>query len=82
VTVRAGSSLFEPTTGTQTGSPASDVTLTWPTLTAAAKDAGLSRRLGGIHFQDADEDGYALGRSVGANVLVKTMSYINGPPTG
>jgi hypothetical protein len=58
------------------------VTLTWPTLTAAAKDAGLSRRLGGIHFQDADEDGYALGRSVGANVMVKTMSYINGPPSG
>jgi hypothetical protein len=82
VTVRAGTSLFEPRTGTQAGTPASDVTLSWPTLTAAARDAGLSRRLGGIHFQDADEDGYALGRSVGANVMVKTMSYINGPPSG
>jgi hypothetical protein len=84
VTVRAGTSLFEPKTADHpTGySPATDITLTWPTLTAAAKDAGLSRRLGGIHFQDADEDGYALGRSVGANVLVKTMSYINGPPSG
>jgi hypothetical protein len=82
VTVRAGSSLFEPRTDIQAGTPGSDVTLTWPTLTAAAKDAGLSRRLGGIHFQDADEDGYALGRSVGANVMVKTMSYINGPPSG
>jgi hypothetical protein len=82
VTVKAGTSLFEPRTDTQAGTPASDVTLTWPTLTAAAKDAGLSRRLGGIHFQDGDEDGYALGRSVGANVLAKTMSYINGPPTG
>jgi hypothetical protein len=82
VTVKAGSSLFEPTTETQAGTPASNVTLSWPTLTAAAKDAGLSRRLGGIHFQDADEDGYALGRSVGANTMVKTMSYINGPPTG
>ena len=74
VTVKAGTSLFEPKTADHpTGyTPATDVTLTWPTLTAAAKDAGLSRRLGGIHFQDADEDGYALGRSVGANVLVKT----------
>jgi len=82
VTVGAGTSLFEPKTDTQAGTPAAPVTLTWPTLTAAAKDAGLSRRLGGIHFQDADEDGYALGRSVGANVLAKTMSYINGPPSG
>jgi hypothetical protein len=84
VTVRAGTSLFEPRNDSlgQAGTPASDVTLTWPTLTAAAKDAGLSRRLGGIHFQDADEDGYALGRSVGANVMVKTMSYINGPTSG
>jgi hypothetical protein len=84
VTVKAGTSLFEPKNDAHpTGyTPAGDVTLTWPTLTAAAKDAGLSRRLGGIHFQDADEDGYALGRSVGANVLVKTMSYINGPPSG
>jgi hypothetical protein len=84
VTVRAGTSLFEPKNDAHpTGyTPATDVTLTWPSLTAAAKDAGLSRRLGGIHFQDADEDGYALGRSVGANVLVKTMSYINGPPSG
>jgi hypothetical protein len=84
VTVRAGTSLFEPKTDAHpTGyTPANDLTLIWPTLTAAAKDAGLSRRLGGIHFQDADEDGYALGRSVGANVLVKTMSYINGPPSG
>jgi VCPO second helical-bundle domain len=82
VTVKAGTSLFEPKTDTQAGTPAAPVTLTWPTLTAAAKDAGLSRRLGGIHFQDADEDGYALGRSVGANVMVKTMSYINGPPSG
>jgi hypothetical protein len=84
VTVRAGTSLFEPRNDSlgEAGTPAQDVTLTWPTLTAAAKDAGLSRRLGGIHFQDADEDGYALGRSVGANVLVKTLSYINGPPHG
>jgi hypothetical protein len=84
VTIKAGTSLFEPKTDDHpTGyTPANDVVLSWPTLTAAAKDAGLSRRLGGIHFKDADEDGYAIGRSVGANVLVKTMQYINGPPSG
>jgi PAP2 superfamily len=82
VTIKAGTSLFEPRTDTNPGTPAADVVLTWPTLTAAAKDAGLSRRLGGIHFHDADEDGYNLGRSVGANVLVKTFQYINGPPRG
>src|SRR6266540_2667470 len=84
VTVKAGTSLFEPRNDSlgQPGTPASDVVLSWPTLTAAAKDAGLSRRLGGIHFQDGDEDGYALGRSVGANTVVKTLQYINGPPIG
>jgi hypothetical protein len=82
VTVEVGSSLFEPTTATQAGTPATDVTLSWPTLTAAAKDAGLSRRLGGIHFQDGDEHGYNLGQRVGDNVLGQTMGYINGTITG
>jgi len=82
-TVKAGSSLFEPRTDVQPGTPATDVLLSWPTLTAAAKDAGLSRRLGGIHFQDGDEHGYNLGQRVGGNVLARTMAYINGqPPTG
>jgi hypothetical protein len=82
VTVPAGSSLFEPRTDTQAGTPASDVLLSWPTMTAAAKDAGLSRRLGGIHFQDGDEHGYNLGQRVGANVLARTMAYIDGTPPG
>jgi hypothetical protein len=78
VTVEAGTSLFEPRTGTQPGTPATNITLSWPTLTAAAKDAGLSRRLGGIHFQDGDEHGYNLGQRVGGNVLAKTLGYVNG----
>jgi hypothetical protein len=84
VTVEVGTSLFEPKTDDHpTGyTPAADITLSWPTLTAAAKDAGLSRRLGGIHFQDADEHGYNLGQRVGPNVLAQTMGYINGTITG
>ena len=50
--------------------------MSWPTLTAAAKDAGLSRRLGGIHFQDGDEHGYNLGQRVGTNVLARTRGYV------
>jgi hypothetical protein len=82
VTIEAGTSLFEPRTDTEVGTPATDVTLSWPTLTAAAKDAGLSRRLGGIHFQDGDEHGSNLGQRVGDNVLAQTMGYINGTITG
>jgi hypothetical protein len=84
VTVKAGTSLFEPKNDSlgQAGTPASDVTLSWPTLTAAAKDAGLSRRLGGIHFQDGDEHGYNLGQRVGTNVLARTLAYVNGTSPG
>jgi hypothetical protein len=80
VTIEAGTSLFEPKTDDHpTGyTPTTDITLSWPTLTAAAKDAGLSRRLGGIHFQDGDEHGYNLGQRVGTNVLAQTLGYING----
>jgi hypothetical protein len=78
VTIEAGTSLFEPRTDTQVGTPATNITLSWPTLTAAAKDAGLSRRLGGIHFQDGDEHGYNLGQKVGGNVLAQTTGHING----
>jgi hypothetical protein len=78
VTIEAGTSLFEPRTTTQVGTPATNITLSWPTLTAAAKDAGLSRRLGGIHFQDGDEHGYNLGQRVGTNVLAQTTGHING----
>ena len=78
MTIEAGTSLFEPRTDTQVGTPATNILLSWPTLTAAAKDAGLSRRLGGIHFQDGDEHGYNLGQRVGINVLSQTMGYVNG----
>jgi hypothetical protein len=60
VTVPAGSSRIEPGS-----TPASDVILHWPTFTAAADQAGRSRRYGGIHFRDGDLVGRALGRLVG-----------------
>jgi hypothetical protein len=62
VTIAAGSSRVE------AGTPAADVVLSWPTFSDAAEEAGRSRRYGGIHFQDADLVGRALGAMVGARV--------------
>ena len=42
------------------------MTLTFPTFDHAADQAGRSRRYGGIHFEDGDLVGRALGGMVGA----------------
>jgi hypothetical protein len=44
--------------------PAQAVTLSWSTFSAAADQAGLSRRYGGIHFEQGDLDARAAGRAV------------------
>jgi hypothetical protein len=72
-TVRRGSSLVEPG-----ATPATDVTLSWPTFSAAADEAGMSRRYGGIHYRAADLAGRILGRKVGVEVLVAAMNHIWG----
>lgn len=74
-TVRAGSSAVE--TGV---APATDITLTWPTFSAAADEAGISRRYGGIHFIDGDLDGRSMGRSIGAQAYKRAQAYIDGEP--
>ena len=56
-TAAVGSSTVEPGI-----TPTNSVTLSWPTFSAAAIEAGMSRRYGGIHFQKADEDGRTLGQ--------------------
>ncbi len=45
--------------------PAAPVVLTWDTFLAAADEAGVSRRYGGIHFQDGDLRAREVGRQVG-----------------
>jgi hypothetical protein len=42
----------------------------------------VSRRLGGIHFPDADLDGRNLGTSVGQNAWAKAQAYVNGTAGG
>jgi hypothetical protein len=72
-TQRAGTSRFEPG-----AVPTEDVTLAWATFSDAADQAGLSRRYGGIHFEQADLMGRMLGRQVGARVWEKAQAYITG----
>jgi hypothetical protein len=69
----AQTSLIEPA-----AVPASDITLTWDTFSAAADEAGLSRRYGGIHFEDGDLGGRVMGRQVAALVWEKAQAYIAG----
>ncbi len=73
VTIKAGASGVEPG-----AVPASDVTLSWPTFTAAADEAGMSRRYGGIHFKEGDLQSRAMGRLIGAQAWAKAKTYFSG----
>jgi hypothetical protein len=77
VTVRAGTSLIEPGR-----TPATDVVLSWNTFIDAARDAGISRRNGGIHFKSGDDNGWTLGSAVGGFVWERAKTYINGTASG
>lgn len=67
-----GSSIIEPGV-----TPATEVKLRWRTFKAAADQAGLSRRYGGIHFEQGDLEGRALGRTVAQHVWAKAQGYID-----
>lgn len=69
----AGSSRVEPGK-----TPAADVTLSWATFSDAADEAGISRRYGGIHFEQGDLVGRALGRQVAAQAWDRAQAYITG----
>jgi hypothetical protein len=68
-----GSSHIEPGI-----SPVLPVTLLWLTLSYASGQAGLSRRYGGIHFEQGDLDGRTLGKQVATQVWSKAQGYIHG----
>jgi hypothetical protein len=48
------------------------ITLSWRTFTEAADEAGMSRRYGGIHFEDGDLAGRHMGRKIGKQVWRKS----------
>jgi hypothetical protein len=59
-------------------SPAEVVVLQWPTFQDAADEAGLSRRYGGIHFQDGDLRAREMGTQIGAQAYQLAEKYWNG----
>jgi hypothetical protein len=73
VTIAKGSSIIEPGLV-----PAADTTLSFTSFDQAADQAGLSRRYGGIHFEQADLNGRALGHQIGDAAWAKAQTYING----
>jgi hypothetical protein len=73
VTLAAGSSAVEPGFA-----PARDVTLSWDTFSEAADQAGISRRYGGIHFEQGDLDARATGRLAARAAWAKAQTYFNG----
>jgi hypothetical protein len=78
VTIKAGTSLFEPRTATHPGVPAKDVVLKWRSFLDAAIQAGTSRRYGGIHFKSGDDHGRANGSTIGYWVYDKARSHWEG----
>ena len=58
--------------------PAQPLTFSWKKFTDAANDAGLSRRIGGIHFKDGDLQGRALGKKIALIVGKKAQQHIDG----
>lgn len=60
------------------GSPSRDVALHWSTFSDAAGQAGLSRRIGGIHFEKSDTDGQRSGRAAAAAVWATAQRYFDG----
>lgn len=68
--IAAGSSRVQPGVA-----PSKPVVLTWATFTEAADQAGLSRRYGGIHFEQGDLDGRVIGTKVGDLAWTKAQYY-------
>jgi hypothetical protein len=58
--------------------PHHDLRLSYPTFSAAADQAGISRRYGGYHFALGDLEGRRIGRLVGAAVFAKAQAYFTG----
>jgi len=77
VTFNPGRSTIEPGV-----TPASTITLYWPTFTYAANQAGISRCYGGIHFEMGDLVGRVTGRLVAEKAWAKALWYFRGDIDG
>lgn len=70
-TVRPGTLTIEP------GLPSTPIVLRWNTLQEAAVEAGISRRYGGIHFQDGDLRARVAGAQIGVAALARFNLLVN-----
>ena len=70
--MQPGSLTIEP------GLPRRPLALRWNTLKEAADEAGISRRYGGIHFQDGDLYGRRMGEQIGQRALKRASEYWTG----
>lgn len=61
---------------TEEGITQDSVTLSFPTFTQCADQAGISRVLGGYHIQADNIEGLKLGRNVGGKVYEKYKKYV------
>ena len=52
---------------------------TYPSFSAAAEEAGLSRVVGGIHFNFGNRDGLAAGKAIAAEIVANTLLLLRGP---
>jgi hypothetical protein len=58
--------------------PASLVVLSWPTVTDAADEAGVSRIYGGIHIREDDIRGRVVGRAAGERAWARAQALFAG----
>lgn len=65
----AGSSRIESSV------PAETVVLRWRNMIDAAKEAGISRLYGGIHFQDGNLRGQEMGRQIGQQAYLYAREF-------
>jgi len=72
--------IFEPgSSRIESGlTPRGTVRLYWATFSDAADEAGYSRRLGGIHFEEGDLRGRTMGRQIGVQAWSKAFQHIEG----
>lgn len=77
---RLGEFIYKKGKLTFENGPAQDVVLSWNTLQEAADEAGVSRRYGGIHFQDGDLRARQMGKQIGAAAYAKASRLFNGQP--
>jgi PAP2 superfamily len=58
--------------------PSQPVVLSWGSFSGAAREAGESRMLGGIHFRDGNEYGLSMGAALAPRVALKSLKLFLG----